>query len=762
MASSFKKTTINDTGSLTLPNGTTAQRPVGEAGHVRYNTDLKTTEYFNGSEWQSFVNSHVGVNLATISGAGVCQSHTNGAYRIHHFISGTNTFTPLYDGYVEVLVVGGGGGGGCVIGGGGGAGGLLYNSAYPVTAGTPYTVTVGKGGSGTKNNSQSGTAFRGSASYIAGPNLVTNGNFDTDVSGWTIASAGEGTFTWSSGQAILNNTTVSDPPVNVYQAITCEIGKTYVVTATKTAGEICVVNIVTTPTAGGGEGGFGNLINFETGNAGSQANTFVAAETTYYIVLRVNTNSVGTVTIDNVGVHEATSALVAYGGGGGNNNNGAGQGNSGITVVGSSGGNGEGSTITTSTSEQGNRGGFAYDPSPYPSGGGGGAGGPGGDATLNINKGGDGGPGLRYDITGVPTYYAGGGGGGAYITGSNYWGGQGGLPYQKFAEKNGVVSGQSFQSIYQGPGTGGSSYAQASNGLPSTGQGGGGGGGANNNALGYGADGGSGVVVVRYLAIDPGTVAQSFTDANFDTTWVCPSGVTQVELLVVAGGGGGGAYGGGGGAGGLIYNAGYPVTPGTSYTVRVGKGGQGGVTSGTRGTNGGNSYFDTLIAVGGGGGGGFSANAIGAGGGSGGGSGYDASPSQFGAGTQAQGNNGGGSSSNTSPYPGGGGGGAGGPGIGGTGVIAGDGGPGLPYSISGAVRWYAAGGGGGLRTNAAQFVTGFGGSGIGGQGGATSTNLDGSAGAPNTGSGGGGGGAASGEGRGGNGADGIVIIRWKP
>ena len=47
---------------------------------------------------------------------------------------------------VEVLVVAGGGGGGGYIGGGGGAGGLIYNSNFPITLSTPYTVTVGAGG----------------------------------------------------------------------------------------------------------------------------------------------------------------------------------------------------------------------------------------------------------------------------------------------------------------------------------------------------------------------------------------------------------------------------------------------------------------------------------------------------------------------------------------------------------------------------------------------------------------------------------------
>ena len=49
---------------------------------------------------------------------------------------------------VEYLVIAGGGAGGSRIGGGGGAGGFLTGTGHPVTAGTPYTITVGAGGAG--------------------------------------------------------------------------------------------------------------------------------------------------------------------------------------------------------------------------------------------------------------------------------------------------------------------------------------------------------------------------------------------------------------------------------------------------------------------------------------------------------------------------------------------------------------------------------------------------------------------------------------
>jgi hypothetical protein len=73
-----------------------------------------------------------------------------GPYTIHTF-TGSATFTPSFNGEVEVLVVAGGGGGGRSAryaggGGAGGAGGLIYASSYGVSQGTGITVTIGAGG----------------------------------------------------------------------------------------------------------------------------------------------------------------------------------------------------------------------------------------------------------------------------------------------------------------------------------------------------------------------------------------------------------------------------------------------------------------------------------------------------------------------------------------------------------------------------------------------------------------------------------------
>jgi len=99
MSSSFKSVTINDTGSLTLPAGTTSQRSVAAATVTSFTSTGATT-------W-------------------TCPANVT---------------------QVEVLVVAGGGGAGGGLSGGGGAGGVIYRPYYPVVPGTVYTVAVGAGG----------------------------------------------------------------------------------------------------------------------------------------------------------------------------------------------------------------------------------------------------------------------------------------------------------------------------------------------------------------------------------------------------------------------------------------------------------------------------------------------------------------------------------------------------------------------------------------------------------------------------------------
>ena len=137
--------------NLTLPSGTTAQRPGSpSAGMLRYNTDINYLEFYNGSSWFPVTGTSkgtVGTGGDSIRWVGNDASRSSGGI-IHVFTTvGSSTFTPTFTGNIEVLVVAGGGSGGSHWGGGGGGGGVIYNRAFPVSAGSPYSVTVGGGAS---------------------------------------------------------------------------------------------------------------------------------------------------------------------------------------------------------------------------------------------------------------------------------------------------------------------------------------------------------------------------------------------------------------------------------------------------------------------------------------------------------------------------------------------------------------------------------------------------------------------------------------
>lgn len=133
----LKNTIFNDTGSITIPVGNTAQRPASaNNGMIRFNSTLGYTEWYSAS---------------------------------------LSSWLPIYQGTtysVEYLVIAGGGGGTisnfATGGGAGGAGG--YRSSVPgessgggasaespltVTSGSTYTITVGAGGANQANGSNS-------------------------------------------------------------------------------------------------------------------------------------------------------------------------------------------------------------------------------------------------------------------------------------------------------------------------------------------------------------------------------------------------------------------------------------------------------------------------------------------------------------------------------------------------------------------------------------------------------------------------------
>ena len=213
---------------------------------------------------------------------------------------------------------------------------------------------------------------------------------------------------------------------------------------------------------GGGSGGFGGG-----GGAGGALLGSATVLGTYAVVVGAGGNGESSNdTGGSNGGNSSFNSLVAIGGGTGRH------GELG-TNGGSGGGNGYGWASPTSSfvAGQGSSGGGGYSTGPgYPGGGGGGATGVGGNASANSGgTAGNAGAGLLSSISGAPVYYAVGGPG---------------------AARSGGVNGT--------PATGGSSVGQV--GAANTGNGGGGG-----LVPWVGKNGGSGIVIVRYLGTPQGT-----------------------------------------------------------------------------------------------------------------------------------------------------------------------------------------------------------------------------------------------------------------
>jgi len=549
---------------------------------------------------------------------------------------------------------------------------------------------------------------------------------------------------------------------------------TWTVPAGITSVEVLVV-------AGGGAGGNNNSSGGGAGGLIYRPNYAVTPGQTLTVTVGAGNTSptrFPTDTSSFKGGNSVFDTLTAFGGG-----NGGGDDSPGIPG-GSGGGSADNPNMTGGVATQPNSpsGGFGYkggDTVSFNNDGGTGGGGAGGAGRNHgEDPSYDGGPGLLFDISGTPTWYAGGGGGYRRdITGY--------APPQGSGSTSPASSGRNGAGGRGGGGNGGDT------GQPGGTNTGGGGGGASN----AGGNGGPGIVILRYNSeiggSSVGAMRYNSSMSRFEIrqngNWIptyrqvstfnspgnfsVPTGIQKVDVLVVAGGGGGGQdVGGGGGGGGVVEAFDYPVAPGTNIPITIGGGGRGASRGGhpsANGENGGNSTFGSLTASGGGGGGVW-ANNNAQGGGSGGGAGATPGawnsfggtgnqPTVANLGARNYGNPGGASSAGNAPLygRGAGGGGAGQPGEpsgpGHTG--GGKGGDGIASSISGDLQWY---GGGGAGTNDQGTYAAYPGKGGGGQGkrstGGAESYMDGT---PGT-----GGGGAGGTNEGGNGGPGVVIVRF--
>jgi len=148
------------TGAMTIPSGTTAQRPSAPlVGDTRWNTTLSQQEVYVGfSTWQAVA-------------------------------------TPTYS--VNYLVAAGGGGGGGGRGGGGaGAGGLVVSTGT-ATAGTAYTITVGAGGAA---GAAGATGTSGTSSIISGISATAIGGGGGGAGDNSIAAGSGGSGGGGGGQ----------------------------------------------------------------------------------------------------------------------------------------------------------------------------------------------------------------------------------------------------------------------------------------------------------------------------------------------------------------------------------------------------------------------------------------------------------------------------------------------------------------------------------------------------------------------------------
>ena len=122
--------------------------------------------------------------------------------------------------------------------------------------------------------------------------LVTNGTFDSDTSGWTDSSSGTGSIGWNaSGYLDLTSTDSSNRGI-ASQSFATVIGQEYVVQSSQVGGLSGLFRVGTSV------GGSQNLSDSQV--TGSYVNTFVATATTTYVTIYGNPS--GTTSYDNVSV----------------------------------------------------------------------------------------------------------------------------------------------------------------------------------------------------------------------------------------------------------------------------------------------------------------------------------------------------------------------------------------------------------------------------------------------------------------------------
>ena len=151
---------INCTGALTLPLGTTAQRPTAATGMIRYNSTETELEMYNGTEWlaiKTLLNTF-NVSYLVFGGGGAGSAGITGYNSSDNSISGDGG-SALASSITGSSVLRAGGGGAGAYGGGNSTGGGVNNGpasggggagrgAYGYRTGESATANTGSGGGG--------------------------------------------------------------------------------------------------------------------------------------------------------------------------------------------------------------------------------------------------------------------------------------------------------------------------------------------------------------------------------------------------------------------------------------------------------------------------------------------------------------------------------------------------------------------------------------------------------------------------------------
>lgn len=377
---------------------------------------------------------------------------------------------------------GGGGGGGNHQGvGGAGGSGIVYIK-YPKndTIASNLTYTIVSGSLPPGLNLASNGVISGNVTNP--PNVSTTYNFTVKAGPDAELQYAERTFSLIVINPSLVATGGTISYSGNYKIHTFTSSGTFTISANPN--NLNVEYLVVGGGGGGGEtiGGGGGGGNVQTGNITS------AAVQAYTITVGAggaggydgqNGSYPGGVSGNNSSITATGVSITANGGGGGGGYNLSGSGTGG----GHGGGQGAGGGSAVAAGPGNNAGGSSGSNSNSGAGGGG-AGAAGTPSTSGTC--GAGGAGIASSISGTLAYYAGGGGGGA----RNASGGNGAVGGSSVGGTGGTGGGSSPFAITTQGGT---------SGITNTGSGGGGGGFTNPSTEGSGGNGGSGIVIVRYL-----------------------------------------------------------------------------------------------------------------------------------------------------------------------------------------------------------------------------------------------------------------------